>query len=162
MEIKEASTQSTSTIRSIDSSLMLCRMCGYTARSARIVEKHKVSRQPPAPAQFCVRAPPKKPAFPNADPEHPKALEARKVDQRAQARDCAVRDGKDTSPTATGGVRCVMLSHYVVIYCVTLAWRMHTSSSNSSFNQEIIIYVSISGALTLQCVIIMLVPKCRK
>ena len=75
MEIKGVPTQGTSAIRSIDSSPMLCRMCGYTARSARIVEKHRVSRQPPAPAQFCVRAPPKKPAFPNADPEHQKALE---------------------------------------------------------------------------------------
>ena len=56
--------------------LALCRTCGYTARTARIVDKHRVSHKPPAPAQFCVRAPPRnKPTFPNADPERLEALE---------------------------------------------------------------------------------------
>ena len=55
--------------------LALCRTCGYTAHTGRIVEKHKVSHAPPVPALFCVRAPPKKPTFPNADPERLEALE---------------------------------------------------------------------------------------
>ena len=55
--------------------LALCRTCDYTARTARIVDKHRVSHKPPAAAQFCVGAPPKKPTFPNADPERLEALE---------------------------------------------------------------------------------------
>ena len=52
--------------------LGLCRTSGYTART---VDRHRVSHVPPAPAQFCVRAPPKKPTFSNADQERLEALE---------------------------------------------------------------------------------------